>query len=35
MMPPVLSWDLRIPSTFNREFSPKGQHIELGIAEIK
>ena len=24
----------RIPSTFNWEFSPKGQHIELGIAEI-
>ena len=23
----------RIPSTFNWEFSPKGQHIELGIAE--
>ena len=22
-----------IPSTFNWEFSPKGQHIELGIAE--
>ena len=25
----------RIPSTFNWEFSPKGQHIELGIAEIQ
>ena len=24
----------RIPSTFNWEFSPKGQHIELGIAEV-
>jgi pyruvate dehydrogenase E1 component len=24
----------RIPSTFNCEFSPKGQHIELGIAEM-
>ncbi|RWJ60809.1 MAG: transketolase [Mesorhizobium sp.] len=24
----------RIPSTFNWEFSPKGQHLELGIAEI-
>jgi pyruvate dehydrogenase E1 component len=24
----------RIPSTFNWEFSPKGQHIELGIAEM-
>ena len=24
----------RIPSTFNSEFSPKGQHIELGIAEM-
>ncbi|MBN8919146.1 MAG: transketolase, partial [Rhizobiales bacterium] len=23
----------RIPSTFNWEFSPKGQHMELGIAE--
>ena len=23
----------QIPSTFNWEFSPKGQHIELGIAE--
>jgi pyruvate dehydrogenase E1 component len=23
----------RIPSTFNWDFSPKGQHIELGIAE--
>ena len=23
----------RIPSTFTWEFSPKGQHIELGIAE--
>ena len=23
----------RIPSTFNWEFSPRGQHIELGIAE--
>ncbi len=23
----------RIPSTFNWEFSPKGQHVELGIAE--
>jgi len=23
----------RIPTTFNWEFSPKGQHIELGIAE--
>src|SRR5499433_2498212 len=23
----------RIPSTFSWEFSPKGQHIELGIAE--
>ena len=23
----------RIPSTFNWEFSPKGQHLELGIAE--
>ncbi len=23
-----------IPSTFNWEFSPKGQHIELGIAEM-
>lgn len=26
--------DERIPSTFNWEFSPKGQHIELGIAEM-
>jgi pyruvate dehydrogenase E1 component len=24
----------RIPSTYNWEFSPKGQHIELGIAEM-
>ncbi|TPJ13758.1 transketolase [Mesorhizobium sp. B2-7-3] len=24
----------RIPSTFNWQFSPKGQHIELGIAEM-
>ena len=24
----------RMPSTFNWEFSPKGQHIELGIAEM-
>jgi pyruvate dehydrogenase E1 component len=24
----------RIPSTFNWDFSPKGQHIELGIAEM-
>jgi pyruvate dehydrogenase E1 component len=24
----------RIPSTFNWEYSPKGQHIELGIAEM-
>jgi hypothetical protein len=24
----------RIPSTFNWEFRPKGQHIELGIAEM-
>ncbi len=24
----------RIPSTFNWEFTPKGQHIELGIAEM-
>jgi pyruvate dehydrogenase E1 component len=24
----------RIPSTFNWEFSPKGQHLELGIAEM-
>jgi hypothetical protein len=24
----------RLPSTFNWEFSPKGQHIELGIAEM-
>ncbi|MBN8965590.1 MAG: transketolase, partial [Rhizobiales bacterium] len=24
----------RIPSTFNWSFSPKGQHIELGIAEM-
>src|SRR5262249_62364800 len=24
----------RITSTFNWEFSPKGQHIELGIAEM-
>ncbi|RXT37418.1 transketolase [Mesorhizobium erdmanii] len=24
----------RIPSTFNWHFSPKGQHIELGIAEM-
>jgi pyruvate dehydrogenase E1 component len=24
---------VQIPSTFNWEFSPKGQHIELGIAE--
>ena len=24
----------RIPSTFNWTFSPKGQHLELGIAEI-
>src|SRR5260370_28345572 len=23
-----------IPSTFNWDFSPKGQHIELGIAEM-
>ena len=23
----------RIPSTYNWEFSPKGQHLELGIAE--
>ena len=26
--------DERIPSTFTWEFSPKGQHIELGIAEM-
>jgi pyruvate dehydrogenase E1 component len=26
--------DERIPSTFNWEFSPQGQHIELGIAEM-
>src|SRR6202007_2199452 len=24
----------RIPSTFNWEFSPSGQHVELGIAEM-
>ncbi len=24
----------RIPSTFNWDFSPKGQHLELGIAEM-
>src|SRR6185312_5465663 len=24
----------RIPSTFNWDFSPQGQHIELGIAEM-
>jgi pyruvate dehydrogenase E1 component len=24
----------RIPSTFNWEFSPQGQHVELGIAEM-
>src|SRR4029077_15236007 len=24
----------RIPSTFNWEFSPAGQHVELGIAEM-
>src|ERR1700686_4500969 len=24
----------KIPSTFNWDFSPKGQHIELGIAEM-
>src|SRR4029078_7804261 len=24
----------RIPSTFHWEFSPQGQHIELGIAEM-
>jgi pyruvate dehydrogenase E1 component len=24
----------KIPSTFNWEFSPKGQHLELGIAEM-
>src|SRR5258708_12086440 len=24
----------RIPSTFNWDFSPRGQHIELGIAEM-
>ena len=24
----------RIPSTYNWEFSPKGQHLELGIAEM-
>src|SRR5262249_39498974 len=24
----------RVPSTFNWEFSPRGQHIELGIAEM-
>jgi pyruvate dehydrogenase E1 component len=24
----------RIPTTFNWEFSPKGQHLELGIAEM-
>jgi pyruvate dehydrogenase E1 component len=24
----------RIPSTYNWEFSPKGQHVELGIAEM-
>lgn len=24
----------RIPSTFNWEFSPRGQHVELGIAEM-
>jgi pyruvate dehydrogenase E1 component len=24
----------RIPSTFNWEYSPKGQHLELGIAEM-
>ncbi|PSJ65236.1 transketolase [Kumtagia ephedrae] len=24
----------RIPSTFNWQFSPKGQHVELGIAEM-
>ncbi|HEX6957331.1 MAG TPA: transketolase [Ferrovibrio sp.] len=24
----------RIPSTFNWDFSPKGQHVELGIAEM-
>ncbi len=24
----------RIPSTFNWEFSPRGQHLELGIAEM-
>ena len=25
----------RIPSTYTWEFSPEGQHLELGIAEIK
>ena len=25
---------LPLPSTFNWEFSPKGQHVELGIAEM-
>ncbi len=24
----------KIPSTFNWDFSPRGQHIELGIAEM-
>ena len=31
---PTLFKAERIPSTFNWEFSPKGQHIELGIAEM-
>ena len=26
--------DERIPSTFNWDFSPQGQHLELGIAEM-
>ena len=30
---PTPSKSERIASTFNWEFSPKGQHIELGIAE--
>ena len=31
---PTCSGSEKIPSTFNWDFSPKGQHIELGIAEM-
>ncbi len=31
---PITFRSEKIPSTFNWDFSPKGQHLELGIAEM-